>query len=215
MLYTISRWIARLLFPLYFRLTVIGLDNVPQDGAYILVANHESFLDPLLICTVSPRIIHYITFAFFYYHPAIHWYCKRVHCIPIKKEGNDISALKRALRLFKDGEIVGIFPEGQRSATGELGPGEPGTALLALKAKVPILPVGIQGTYESFPRSAKFPKPGPVTLRFGTPFLLHEAIEGDGQSPEAFQRQATDLIMTRIADLCKPLPGSQTSAKAE
>lgn len=183
---------------------VLHAEHLPQTGGCILVANHVSFLDPLLICAMMPRVVHYITYAFFYYLPWLHWYCKRVYCIPVKKDGKDISAFKAALRVLKQGEVVGIFPEGVRSATGELGEGEPGVALLALKAGVPIVPIGIHGTYEAFPRGAKFPKPVVVTLKLGEPFRLEEYF--DVRSPKTVETQqaAVELIMTKIAELCTP-----------
>lgn len=202
MLYKISQFFARVLFKIYFRSRVIGRENIPNEGVCIFVANHTSFIDPLLICSVVPRCIHYITYAFFYYHPAIHWYCKRVYCIPIKKEGNDISALKQALRLLKKGELLGIFPEGERSESGKLSKGQPGVALIALKSRVPIVPIGISGAYEAFPRGSKFPKPRPVTVTFGKPFFLDEYIEpGDKKSVNG-QLYATEVIMAKIAELC-------------
>jgi 1-acyl-sn-glycerol-3-phosphate acyltransferase len=125
-----------------------------------------------------------------------------VHCIPIKKEGNDISALKKALRCLKHGELVGIFPEGARSETGKLTQGEPGVALMALKANVPIVPVGIQGAYEAFPKGSKFPKPVPITVTFGKPFFLDQSVQVHEKKNEALQQEATDVIMSKIAELC-------------
>lgn len=203
MLYKLSQCIFRCIFKMYFRLRVVGYENIPSEGACIIVANHSSFLDPLLICTVVPRIIHYIAFAYFYYHPLLYWYCKRVYCIPIKKDGNDISTLKKALRLLKKGEVVGIFPEGERSATGEVGKGLPGAALIALRAKVPILPVGIQGAYEAFPKGSTFPKPKPITLIFGEPFPIEAYIHVDKKNTNELQEETTNVIMSKIAQLCE------------
>lgn len=202
MLYRISQFIARCIFKLYFRLRIVGCENIPTEEPCIIVANHVSFLDPLLICAIVPRVIHYITYASFYYNSLLHWYCKRVYCIPIKKKGNDISALKQALRLLKKGEIVGIFPEGQRSVTGKLKEGLPGTSLIALRANVPILPVGIHGAYEAFPKGSKFPKPKLITLIFGEPFSLEDYLNVDEKSTPELQEKATNLIMSKIAIIC-------------
>ncbi len=202
MLYRISRFFAWCIFKLYFRLKIIGSENIPAEGPCIIVANHASLLDPLLICTMTPRIIHYITYAYFFYHWSLHWYLKRTYCIPLKKEGNDIAAFKVALRLLKKGECLGIFPEGERSATGKMGKGTSGTALIASRARVPILPVGIQGAYEAFPRQAKFPKPTPITLTFGKPFFIEQHLEVDKNNPDELQEKSTDLIMLQIAKLC-------------
>lgn len=207
MLYRISQFIVRILFQLYFRLRIEGKEHIPKEGGYIIVANHASYLDPLLICTIVPRIIHYLTYAVYYYMQPLHWYCKRVHCIPIKKNGKDISALKKTLRLLKAGELIGIFPEGARSSTGQLQQAEPGVALIALKAKVPILPVGIRGAYEAFPRGSKFPKPRAITITFGKPFRIEEHIDIRSQKHNTeLHQDVIDLIMSKIADVCAATP---------
>ena len=202
MLYEFSRFIGKIITKYYFRIHIEGQENIPPEGPCLIVANHVSFLDPFVICIHVPRIIHYITYAFFHFHPLFHWFCKRVYCIPIKKEGNDISSLKRALRLLKQGEIVGIFPEGARSETGKLSEAAPGVAMIALKAGVPILPVGLKGTYKSFPKGATLPKPTPVTLSFGKPFFLKDHLSVHGRKNGELQQEATNLIMSNIAKLC-------------
>ncbi len=202
MLYRFSQVIVRVIFKVYFRLRVAGYENVPSEKPCLIVANHSSFLDPILICATVPRIIHYITFAYFYYHPLLHWFCKRVYCIPLKKDGKDISTLKKTLRLLKTGELVGIFPEGERSATGKLGKGSPGAALIALKANVPVLPVGIQGAYESFPQGSIFPKPIPITVTFGEPFFPKDYLNVDEKNTDELQVEAINLMMSKIAKLC-------------
>ena len=100
--------------------------------------------------------------------------------------------------------MIGIFPEGERSYTGQLGPGAPGAALIAMKARVPILPVGIQGAYEAFPRGSTFPRPRRlITVRYGVPFYIDEYIEQvNHQDNNEFQQQVTNLIMDKIADVC-------------
>jgi len=204
MLYRVSCFMAWCLWKVFFRLQVSGQGNIPRDGGGLIVANHTSFLDPLLICAVMPRVVHYITYSFFYDHPAIHWYCKRVCCIPVRKAGNDIAALKHTFRLLKQGELIGIFPEGRRSETGRLVTGEPGVGLIALKANVPIVPIGIAGAYQAFPKGAKWPKPTAITLTIGKPFLLNQdADRFHIMSAEDTHQAATDLIMTKIAELCE------------
>jgi 1-acyl-sn-glycerol-3-phosphate acyltransferase len=202
MLYRISQFIGKLILTLYFRIRVEDRENIPKEGAHIVVANHTSFLDPFIIGTIVPRVIHYLTYAYFYNLPVCHWYCKRVHCIPLKKDGKDISALKNALRLLREGELLGIFPEGVRSATGQLGQGEPGVALIALKANVPILPIGIRGAYESFPKGAKFPKPGTITVTIGKPFRLMDELPVNTQTNDELHQQATDMIIVKIGEVC-------------
>ena len=202
MLYQFFRVIVHIFSTFYFRLEATGLEHIPREGGCLIVANHASFLDPLIVCAYVPRVIHYLTYAYFYYHPAIHWACKRVHCIPIKREGNDVSALKNALRLLRDGEMVGIFPEGARSKDGALMQGEPGVALMALKAGVPIVPVGISGAFQALPKGAIFPKPVKIRLTVGQPFRLEEHVRPEKKMTEETQRRAVNVIMTNIAAVC-------------
>jgi 1-acyl-sn-glycerol-3-phosphate acyltransferase len=201
MLYQSARFLGRILAKGYFRLQVKGAEHVPAEEGCIVVANHTSFLDPLLICIAAPRPVHYLTYAYYFYLPHLHWFCKRVYCIPLKKDGKDIGALKTALRQLKQHELLGLFPEGRRSETGQLGQPEPGVALIALKANVPLLPVGIRGAYEAFPKGAKFPRPHPITLTFGPPFRLEDEL-GAAQSHKAVQKRALQLIMSKIAAAC-------------
>jgi 1-acyl-sn-glycerol-3-phosphate acyltransferase len=205
MFYRITRVLGRGLLQLYFRIRIEGYDNIPDKGGHIVVANHVSFLDPILICAYTPRAVHFLTYARYYYLRALHWFLKRMYAIPVKKDGKDISALKKALRLLKAEELVGIFPEGERSLTGQLGEGSPGVALMTLKARAPILPIGIIGAYEAFPRGAKFPRfRSFITLKYGKPFRIDDELQRfeHEENDESFQQRVTDLIMQKIADVC-------------
>ena len=171
-----------------------------------MVANHASFLDPFVVATYLPRQVHFLMYARYYFSPLFHWYCRQTQCIPLKKDGRDISALKRTLRLLRSGKMIGIFPEGERSVTGKLGQGEPGVALIAFKAAVPIVPIGIIGAYEAFPRGARFPRlRSPITVRYGKPFRIDDEVQRDPQThttDDKKQQQITTLIMRKIADVC-------------
>jgi 1-acyl-sn-glycerol-3-phosphate acyltransferase len=205
MFYRITQVLGRIVLWLYFRIRIEGYDNVPEEGGHIVVANHVSFLDPVLVCAYTPRAVHFITYARYYYLRGLHWFLKRMHTIPLKKDGKDISALKKALRLLKAEELVGIFPEGERSLTGQLGAGSPGVALMAIKAGLPILPIGIIGAYEAFPRGAKFPRfRSSITLRYGKPFRIDDELQRSEheKNDENFQQRVTDLIMQKIAGVC-------------
>lgn len=205
MFYRIAQILGRMVLRLYFRIRIEGYDNIPDKGGHIIVANHVSFLDPVLICAYTLRAVHFLTYAMYYDMRGLHWFLKRMHAIPVKKDGKDISALKKALRLLRAAELVGIFPEGERSLTGQLGEGSPGVALMALKAGVPILPIGVIGAYEAFPRGANFPRfRSPITLRYGRPFRIGDELHRleHEENDDDFQQRVTGVIMQKIADLC-------------
>jgi 1-acyl-sn-glycerol-3-phosphate acyltransferase len=202
MLYRISQAVGQTIGKLYFRVRVVGLENIPNEGACILVANHSSFLDPFMLGSFMPRVVHFLTYDVYYSFWLFRWYCQRVYCIPVRKDGSDTASLKKALRVLKDGEILGIFPEGVRSFTGEIGPAEPGTALIVLKANVPVLPVAIQGAYQALPRGAILPKPRPITLTVGAPFRIEEQFDLHAlHEKNILYQRVMDRIMTTIAEL--------------
>lgn len=215
-LYRVSHAIGQTIGRLYFRVRVIGGEHIPNEGACILVANHTSFLDPFVLGSFMPRAIHFLTYDVYYSFWLFRWYCERMYCIPVRKDGRDVASLKKALRVLKDGEMLGIFPEGVRSFTGHIGPAEPGTALIVLRANVPVLPIAIQGAYQALPRGAIFPKPHSITLTVGAPFRVAEQLDLRALPDKDIQYQRVmDHIMTRIAQLSEIPPIRPPDAQAQ
>lgn len=169
MWYWIFRIIFIITFRLCFRLKVEGLKNLPKKTNFIIVANHTSFLDALLVMAAVPRKIHCIALRGLYRIFLLRWFLRLVEALPSG------SSSKKAISLLTENEIVGLFPEGGRSHSGELREFRRGAALLALKTGRPIVPCAILGAYEAYPRRAKFPEFHPVKVRIGKPkYLLKE-----------------------------------------
>lgn len=169
MWYWIFRIIFIITFRLCFRLKVEGLENLPKKTNFIIVANHTSFLDALLVMAAVPRKIHCIALRGLYRIFLLRWFLRLVEALPSG------SSSREAIRLLTENEIVGLFPEGGRSHSGELREFRKGAALLALKTGRPIVPCAILGAYEAYPRRAKFPEFLPVKVRIGKPkYLLKE-----------------------------------------
>ena len=152
---------------------VIGLENIPKKGAYILAANHSSYLDPLvLVATIIPYIdrkIHFIAKTkgswgkFFGDYITIKW----CGCIPMK------NALKTANAVLTDGEVIGIFPEGTRSPDGNLIKARTSIAVLALENEVPVIPIGVINSFRVWPKQQKWPKlKKNVTMKIGKPIYF-------------------------------------------
>jgi len=129
----------------------------------------------------------------------VHWVAVRTGAIPVENDPRDLGSLRRALQALKQGAVLGIFPEGGRSDDGSLKRGKPGAALLALRAGVPLVPVGIVGTFAAYSRYHRFPRPGPILVRFGEPVNLPEAWRG--HAAKEHLAEATALLMERIRDL--------------
>ncbi|MCY3849560.1 MAG: lysophospholipid acyltransferase family protein [Acidimicrobiaceae bacterium] len=194
-----------LLRPVLFflwRVTVVGLDNVPADGPAILASNHTSVSDSYFLPAVLPRGITFVGKSEY----LDDWKTRRlfpaVGMIPIDREGGDASsrALDAAARVLEGGELFGIYPEGTRSRDGLLHKGHTGAARLALRTRAPIIPVGILGSRAVQPPDAKAPRPfRPVEVRFGKP--LHGAPGGAAADQRFRARQLTDELMFEIGSL--------------
>jgi len=169
MWYWIFRPIVTVIFKLFFGLEVEGLENLPKSN-FIAVANHTSFLDPLVIMAAIPRKIHCIALRDLYRITWISWFLQITETLPSG------SSSEKAIDLLTKNKNVGLFPEGGVSRDGKLREFRRGAALLAMRTGRPILPFAILGTYEALPRKAKFPKLF-VTIRVkvGKPkYLLKE-----------------------------------------
>lgn len=133
---------------LFFDVRVNGLENIPE-GNYILAGNHKSMLDiPLLACNL-PTNIHFMAKKELFKTPILARFFRKVGAFPVDREGSDITAIKTSLRLLKEGEVIGIFPEGTRNKTKALTlPFKDGVARIATKTKKVIVPFGIYGDYK-------------------------------------------------------------------
>ena len=187
-----------------FDLRVEGAEHLPASGSFILAANHHNYLDGVVLGVAVPRPIAFLVMPRVYratpLHPPLH---RRIGSIPVNLERPDPGAIKRVLRALDAGRIVGIFPEGPFSQEGRLVTGQPGAALIALRAGVPIVPAAIQGTYEAL-RARRFyvPRRRPLSVRFGAPLVFdrprHRTIA------RAEREDVTRRIMSEIAGLLHP-----------
>jgi 1-acyl-sn-glycerol-3-phosphate acyltransferase len=177
----------------YFRVRVIGAENLPREGGLLVAANHASYADPLVLGAFLRRRLWFIMAEEQFRKPVVHLFSRLMDVIPVKAGAAfQLGPIRRALGLLKAGKVVAIFPEGRRSASGKLLPGQPGLGLLAGRAGVPILPVAITGTREAYPVGQRFPRPGKVRLYVGKPLTDLARL-----SPE----ELAERVMEAIADL--------------
>ncbi|MGE3798329.1 MAG: lysophospholipid acyltransferase family protein [Thermomicrobiales bacterium] len=183
-------------------LEVWGVEHVPPEGPLIVVSNHLSNADPPLVSIAFPRPLFFMGKAELFRNPLLGFLVKLFGGFPVQRGTADRAAIRHALKVLNQGQAVGIFPEGGRSRTAALAPGFPGVGLIALQARVPVIPVAITGT-EYFPvngdRPPKRPKgiPSRVTVTFGETFTVPERVDGRRVTPE----EATRLLMVRVAEL--------------
>lgn len=193
------------------RIRVEGaVDAIPREGPVIVASNHSSNLDPVVLgSTLMPKLgrrLQWLGKKELFAWPVVGWIARNGGVHAVDRGSADIEAFRLARRILDEGHALFVFPEGTRSRDGALGEGRDGVAVLALRSGAPIVPVGIAGSYERWPRGQKLPHPGGrVTVRVGSPFRLADVLPPD-MDRRAAKAAATDIIMRRIAGL---LPESQ------
>jgi 1-acyl-sn-glycerol-3-phosphate acyltransferase len=191
MLYRIAQRLVRALSPLVGKLQVEGLHHVPDRGPFLLIANHQSYLDPILIQAVLPRPLHTMTKSTQFSDPLTGHFLKLLKAFPVRRFEIDPQAVRLALRYLEQGHGVGIYIEGERSWDGRLQPPRLGTVRLILKAGVPVVPCGIRGAYDVWPRWARRLRRGTIRIRFGSPLgfpPMHRRAEREAHLPDASQQ---------------------------
>lgn len=187
---------------------VTGAHYMPRRGPVLVVANHLHNFDPVVLGAALPRPILYMAKEELFTHPAFSWFIRGFGAYSVRRGTPDRAALRQTRVLLAQGLVVGLFPEGTRGLSGQLGAPQPGVALVAFQAGAPVLPVGISGT-ETLPFDAKAAgragagrggnRPRP-RVAIGQPFTLPPATRHD----KAALAAAGDRIMREIAALLPP-----------
>ncbi|MBE8954320.1 MAG: 1-acyl-sn-glycerol-3-phosphate acyltransferase [Quinella sp. 2Q5] len=193
MFYKFFKVLCRIWYGAILRTRVIGADNIPASGAFILAANHVSNWDPPFLGTFIDREVCYMGKEELFSNPVMAWVCRSLHVFPVRRGAADKSAIKTAVKILREGKCFGIFPEGTRSKTGKLGRAEAGVSLIAAMTKAPIIPAAIVGTEKIFSRAEFLPQPAVV---YGTPMKFTGSTK-DKEALDAFAQQ----IMSEIAKL--------------
>lgn len=203
--YDLTRSSTRGLIAGLCRPTVVGLENVPPSGGFIVAPNHLSFLDSVLVQALMPRPVAFFAKAEYFTGTGVKGALMRsffegVGSIPVQRgqQAASVQALKTLLEMLEAGDGVGIYPEGTRSRDGLLYRGRTGVGWLALTTGAPVVPVGLLGTGRLQPAGSRWIRPQHFTMKIGEP-LYFERTGPDHSLPA--RRQATDTIMDAIAAL--------------
>jgi len=157
MFYYIIRAIAWFLIKILWTFEVKGKKNIPLKGGLIITSNHVSYLDPIVLGISLKRKVYFIAKEEVFKNFFSNLFLRALNAFPVKRNKTDILAFKKSIKILKEGNILGIFPEGTRSINGELMELKTGVLKIAKKTGVPILPVGINGTHDIYPPKRKLP----------------------------------------------------------
>ncbi len=169
-MYSFFQILCKCLFKLTGGIEVTGQNRVPQKGPFVLVANHQSLIDPLVLMACIPRKIIFLAAAYVFEIPLIGSVVRAGGALPVNSPKGDSKSIKQSLSHLSKGGVIGVFPEGGVSLDGQLTPFLPGWAYLALKAGVPAIPVAISGTQHVLPVGKYIPRCGRIRINIGEPF---------------------------------------------
>jgi 1-acyl-sn-glycerol-3-phosphate acyltransferase len=195
-------WINGLYCILWHRLSSNGWAPLPQVGPAILISNHTCGIDHLLLQATSQRVLGFMVAREYYEWPWIHWICKFIGCIPVNRNGRDLAAIRTALRALKEGRVLPIFPEGHivPSSGRRLDEIKPGSAYIAIQARVPVVPAYIVGTPPTDQIFKALVTPSRARVLFGEPIDLSD-IDPDQAGDKALQAQVSQRFKEALLAL--------------
>jgi 1-acyl-sn-glycerol-3-phosphate acyltransferase len=174
-----------------------GSEILDDAGGGLVLANHQSFLDPLLIGLPMHRPISFVARDSLFRVPVIGWILTNTYVMPINREAAGTATLRETIRRMEHGYLVGMFPEGTRTETGEVGTFKPGFVALIRRAKLPVYPVGIAGGFQALGRKSWFLKPARVRVVVGTPITVDEISRFAGRDKD---EALIEFVRNRIVE---------------
>lgn len=192
MLYSIAYLFVAIVARVYFRLRIIGRENIPENGGVIVASNHLSYLDIPLIGYSIGRRADYMGKKELFNIPVISSLFLILGGFPVDRDKIDRGALREAVKRLKSGRVIVIYPEGSRSQDGRLQPGKPGIGMIVRMSGAKVVPAAIKGTDKAMPIGGWLIRPAPVTIKFGKPIDF---------SDEKDIEKITKTIMENIASL--------------
>lgn len=186
-IYTIAKNVCRAVLGPLYRIEVHGTEHIPKEGAVLLCSNHISNLDPPVVGMLFPRPVAFMAKEELFEAPVIKHLVPHLKAFPVKRGMNDRDALRKALAILKEGEVLGLFPEGTRSKDGTLGEGLAGAGFFALRSKAVVIPCAIIGPYQPFKK---------LKVVYGPPLDMEKY-----RQEKVSAEEATAVIMREIGKM--------------
>lgn len=183
-LYAFGKGLVKTVLSPLYRFEIIGAENFPKEGGILLCSNHIHALDPPVVGMTAPRTVHFMAKEELFKAPILGSILPKVNAFPVKRGMSDREALRTALKILKNGEVVGLFPEGTRSTDGVLKKGLSGAGFFALRGNADVMPCAIIGPYKAFRK---------VKVVYGEPIRMEPYRERKASVDEV-----TEAIMSSI-----------------
>jgi len=176
-IYYSTLWVfARTVMSMLYDFRVYGHHHIPPRGPVVVIANHQSYLDPPLTGIACRRHLHSLARSSLFRHPALRAAIESVNAIPVSGNQSDTAVFKLCQRHLDLGRMVLVYPEGQRSGDGTVQPFKRGVLLLLRRSRAPVLPMAIEGSFDNWSRHEKRPSiRGPIQINIG-PLIPSETV---------------------------------------
>ena len=188
---------------IYWRIQFEGIQHIPTDGPLIIVPNHVTYADPVLVCLPIHLRVHFMAWDALFEVPGLSWVIRRLRAFPVQLKSADPRSTREAVRLLQTGQCVMIFPEAGRSPDGRLQRFRPGAFRLASSLQVPVLPVTILGGHDSWPPGRVLPRPGRLSIVYH-PVILPPKEPDAHVAARVLGRQVRDAIASRLPAAHQP-----------
>ncbi|MFH0963391.1 MAG: lysophospholipid acyltransferase family protein [Planctomycetota bacterium] len=184
--YLFAQWICQVGCSLAFGLRVVGRRNIPATGSVLIVSNHQSFLDPVLVGVGLSREVHHLARETLFKNRLFRGLIVSLNAVAVRRGEADVEGVRRAIRVLKNGKMLLIFPEGTRTRDGGLQRIRPGWTALAARSGATVVPAVIEGAHSAWPRTRQFPRCRRIAVAFGEGFRVEE--RGRGEARRASER---------------------------
>ena len=198
MLYQTLKWLVRCFLCVYHRISISGMEHIPEKGAFILAGNHVSYLDPFYVAAMLERKVHFMAKAEAFKPVLFRWFLHFAGAFPVHRGKADLTSMKIALSHLKNGRAVGIFPEGTIKGDNSFEELKRGAAYLAVRIGCPVIPFFIEGVEKALPSGSFWIRPVRVSIRIGKPIRPVETGKSkDRQAHFSYQIQQAFLSLKK------------------
>jgi len=203
MIYSLVKSISKLFLGFWGNPAIVGLENIPQAGPIVVMANHSSLLDAFLLVSFWPQRITFLSSAYLFKLPGVGAFLRSIGAISVQNGGNNLAGIRSALQVLRCGNTLALFPEGRIYQLNNLGPFHSGWAHFALNTGASVVPVVIKGTGSVLPLGAVFPRRRQIYVQIAVPWTIEKTISPLQETLSAMNtilRDQMDEIFIGIPD---------------
>jgi 1-acyl-sn-glycerol-3-phosphate acyltransferase len=197
LLWRLLHWPFWIFCRVWLRVSVSGKERLDPSRGGLMLINHQSYLDPLIVAVMLTRPVSFLARDNLFRIPILGWILRTTWVIPISREATRSGSIRTAVERLEKGFLVGMFPEGTRSSGPSVRPLRPGFLAVARRTDQPVYPVGISGTDRALPRGAWFIRPVRIQVVYGSPLSADEREQLQREDDESVLCR---LLQTRVSD---------------